>query len=47
MLSHVRGEYSGVQAGVQVFPPKALFVDCYAPHLNLVIVTAKTRNTIA
>ena len=43
MLSHVRGEYSGVQAGVQV----ALFVDCYAPHLNLVIVTAKTRNTIA
>lgn len=45
--SNVRGEYNGVQAKVKEISPIALYVHCYAHRLNLVLVTAMTRNVIA
>ena len=45
--SNVRGEYNGVQAKVKEISPKTLYVYCYAHRLNLVLVTAMTRNVTA
>lgn len=45
--SNMRGQHNGVQAKVKEVVPRAMYVHCYAHHLNLVLVTAMTSNTMA